>query len=592
MVILPNTNMRAKTGAFKALLGSFLLFCAGIFAPSSVLAMSCESALIQPDRESRLETWRSHLLPQMPPQRVEVNVSQTFAHPVLEEIRQQSQQSIQSGHPENAIVEDFKPLSDRIPRDMSEEDLAVIYEQARWIESMSDRREALVFLLDQLFEPGEAELRAFEGELVMPTYAHHGEGIRVEVVQYIESLWADLAKWTPSESAGSILPLPYPILIPGDRFQESYYWDTFFAFKTLIRTGRLELAIMQVENYLYEIAQYGLIPNGSRTYYLSRSQPPMIAAMIREVLTTIKEQNNGELPENVTSWLRTKVLPLLEIDYQEFWMNPETRYHAETGLNHHWDSETTPRPERHGADNDYELGETPQHTRAGAEDGEDFTNAREGQYASIAPIKLNAILYNYERAMSEFYEWVGNGGSQQRYATAAKVRQEAMNRLMLNEEDGMFYDYQLERERQMGHVTASSFALLWANALTHEQAVRLKENVLEQLEVKGGLMASTLSDGGQWDAPNGWLPQHYFAIEGLLNYSFEEDAIRIAEKITTTVETAFKKERVLIERFDVLRGTSPIEDGTKYDTQRGFLWTNGVYIWILFDVLRDEELAP
>ena len=88
------------------------------------------------------------------------------------------------------------------------------------------------------------------------------------VIAHIEKQWRTLTQQTPANSHGSLIPVPYPILIPGERFQEAYYWDSYFALKGLLATNRVELAAMQIENFLFLIENYGLVPNGLRTYYL------------------------------------------------------------------------------------------------------------------------------------------------------------------------------------------------------------------------------------------------------------------------------------------------------------------------------------
>ena len=48
----------------------------------------------------------------------------------------------------------------------------------------------------------------------------------------------------------------------------------------LAASNRCDLMEGMLDNFAYLIDQFGHIPNGNRTYYLSRSQPPFFASMI------------------------------------------------------------------------------------------------------------------------------------------------------------------------------------------------------------------------------------------------------------------------------------------------------------------------
>ena len=77
-----------------------------------------------------------------------------------------------------------------------------------------------------------------------------------------------------------LLYVPYPYVVPGGRFNEMYGWDSYFIQRGLLRDNELELARSMTDNFLYEIAHYGMILNANRTYFLTRSQPPFLTEMI------------------------------------------------------------------------------------------------------------------------------------------------------------------------------------------------------------------------------------------------------------------------------------------------------------------------
>src|SRR5215469_11335762 len=113
-----------------------------------------------------------------------------------------------------------------------------------------------------------------EGPTVHP--ASPGEPID----KYIARLW-DVLRHQSDETSGhsSLLPLPYPYVVPGGRFRELYYWDSYFTMLGLEANGRHDLALNMLKDFAFEIDCYGHVPNGNRTYYLSRS-PPFFSLMV------------------------------------------------------------------------------------------------------------------------------------------------------------------------------------------------------------------------------------------------------------------------------------------------------------------------
>merc|ERR1719199_334120 len=98
--------------------------------------------------------------------------------------------------------------------------------------------------------------------------------------------WDQLTASFPPAQFTSRIAVPNPVVVPGGRFNESYYWDTYWIIEGLVRSGRSSLARGMVENFATLIRQYGFVPNGTRIYYLTRSQPPMLTEMILSILAT------------------------------------------------------------------------------------------------------------------------------------------------------------------------------------------------------------------------------------------------------------------------------------------------------------------
>lgn len=508
------------------------------------------------------------------------------------------------------VFEDYKPLSDAKPRELSQAQLADIYEQAK---RMAD---------DSGHEAGSPEHRRiylkesingrfnFDKDLIGVSGPKYAAKWQIEVTdsklhegtakafEHVESTWQTLIKRTPEDPQGSVLPLPYEFVVANaTRFDEMYYWDTYFGMQGLLATGRLDMSQKIVENFLHMIQKYGIIPNGNRDYYLTRSQPPFISSMVKEVYeATIKQGGN---PEHAKEWLRRRAYPLLKADLENFWMNPKGRFDTETGLHHHWDDVNLARPERHSADkeladswdDDHGLGLTYRDTRAVAESGLDFTDGLGKEASSTANTLLNSMMYKYMRDLESMALELGFDDDAAKFARMAQAKKEAMDRYMWDEVAGQYKNYLIKEGRQLEGVHAEMFTALYSGVASPEQARALRTQ-LTRLEKDGGVMSSLFTDSHhQWDGDNGWAPLHYFIIRGFRDYGYEEDSKRIAYKITSTYSKIFEEEGAFLERVDVTNAARPIEDGKKYPVQEGFLWTNGVYTWVLTDVLG-QKLKP
>jgi alpha,alpha-trehalase len=104
---------------------------------------------------------------------------------------------------------------------------------------------------------------------------------QVPIGRHIDSLWTLLTREEPIVPPySSLLPLPRPYVVPGGRFRELYYWDSYFVMLGLADSGRRDLLQDMATNFADLIDTYGHAPNGTRTYYLSRSQPPFFFEMV------------------------------------------------------------------------------------------------------------------------------------------------------------------------------------------------------------------------------------------------------------------------------------------------------------------------
>lgn len=426
-------------------------------------------------------------------------------------------------------------------------------------------------------------------ELPVPHSNHYHSDTAKSVEENIEALWSVLTR-QPDEKKGSLIPLPYAYIVPGGRFGEIYYWDSYFTMLGLHASGKTDMIENMVKNFAYLIDTVGYIPNGNRTYYIGRSQPPFFSLMVR-LLTESK------------GWqVLTDYLPQLEAEYK-FWVKEsETLSDDNNGarhtvrmpdgemLNRYWDENDTPRPESYRED--VELAETSaqehpaicRNLRAGAESGWDFSSRwfKDGTSFSsihtteIVPVDLNCLLYHLELTIAEAYSDI-NESIASNYYNAAGNRKNAIRKYCWNEEAGFYVDYDLEERRQKNELTLAGSAALFFHIAAAEQAASMQKVLAEKFLKPGGVVTTLKTTGQQWDAPNGWAPLQWMTITGLEHYGFTDLAADIALRWVKLNKDVFKRTGKLMEKYNVV-DISLEAGGGEYPGQDGFGWTNGVFL--------------
>lgn len=406
--------------------------------------------------------------------------------------------------------------------------------------------------------------------------------------EHIDKLWPVLTRQPEDHvSWSSLLPLPQAYVVPGGRFGETYYWDSYFTMLGLAESGRNDLLRTMADNFAWLIEIYGHIPNGNRTYYLSRSQPPVFALMV-------------ELFEEDGVRGARRYLDHLKMEY-EFWMDgadslaPNQAYrHAVclpdgTLLNRYWDDRDTPRDESWREDvetakqSSRPASEVYRDLRAGAESGWDYSSRwlRDGhRLASIRttqfiPIDLNAFLFKLESAIANISGLNNDRTTEAEFRQKAETRREAINRYLWDEAEGCFRDYDWHRQR-LALFSAASVVPLYVGLATHHQAVRIADAVQTRLLTSGGLMTTEYETGEQWDKPNGWAPLQWMAIQGFKLYGNDALGDLIARSWLKTVNQFYQQHHKLIEKYHISGNASREGGGGEYPLQDGFGWTNGV----------------
>ena len=413
--------------------------------------------------------------------------------------------------------------------------------------------------------------------------------------EHINSLWPILTREPDPDNVGTLIPLPNPYIVPGGRFGEIYYWDSYFTMLGLQASGQVEMIEHMIDNFSFLIDSIGFIPNGNRTYFNSRSQPPFYAAMIQLLA---EEKDATEV------W--SKYLPFLEKEYQ-FWSNGEkniskkgdTYEHLvqvtdEVVLSRYWDRKNTPRQEMH-FDDVHTANETDRHDsqlfrdiRAACESGWDFSsrwladqqNLNTIHTTDIIPVDLNALLFNLEETLATAYEASGYTDKASVLRSKAAQRKAAVLAYCWNAEQNFFMDYDFVKEQHTPVLSLAGVYPLFFNMASQEQADKVAQ-VLKDQFLKAGGLPSTLNDTGQqWDAPNGWAPLQWMAIKGLRNYGHTDLANTIKERWINLNVKVYKNTGKMVEKYNVM-DLSLEAGGGEYPVQDGFGWTNGVLLKLL-----------
>ena len=435
-----------------------------------------------------------------------------------------------------------------------------------------------------------------DGEKYVPPA---GQSLR----EHIDGLWPVLTRsTTDAEKWDSLLPLPEPYVVPGGRFREIYYWDSYFTMLGLAESNHWDKVSDMVANFAYEIDSWGHIPNGNRTYYLSRSQPPFFAFMV-ELLA--QHDGNDALK---------KYLPQMLKEYSYWMEGVETLQPGQqnkrvvklddgTILNRYWDERDSPRPESWVEDiataksnPNRPATEIYRDLRSAAASGWDFSSRWMDnpnqlgtlRTTSIVPVDLNALMYKMEKMIALASKAAGDDAKAAQYDGFANARQKGIEKYLWNDKEGWYADYDLKSHKVRNQLTAAALFPLYVNAAAKDRASKVATATQAHLLQPGGLATTSVKSGQQWDAPNGWAPLQWVAASGLQNYGQDTAAMDVTWRFLTNVQHTYDREKKLVEKYDVST-TGTGGGGGEYPLQDGFGWTNGVTLKMLDLICAKEK---
>ncbi|KAL6642810.1 hypothetical protein ACP70R_020991 [Stipagrostis hirtigluma subsp. patula] len=446
----------------------------------------------------------------------------------------------------------------------------------------------------------------------------------------VHALWKDLARRVAPAVAArpdrhTLLPLPGTVVVPGSRFREVYYWDSYWVVRGLLVSKMYETAKDIVLNLVYLVEKYGFVLNGARSYYTNRSEPPLLSSMVLDIYKATGDLN----------FVRRTFPSLLK--EHSFWMSEihnvaivdeHGRIHNLSRYQAMWNK---PRPESATIDEKLASNLTSAVAKeklyhqiaSTAESGWDFSSRWMRNSADmttlattfIIPVDLNTYIFKMEQDIVVFAKLIGENAISEIFLEASKARRIAIDSILWNSEMNQWLDYWLPADEnfqgvyqwncnsQNRDIFASNFIPLWLNA-HHPGSIQFADKeksvkVMRSLQTSGllhaaGIATSLSNTGEQWDFPNGWAPLQHLIVEGLLN-SGSEEARKLAEGIATrwvrTNYAAYKATGAMHEKYDV-KACGKSGGGGEYKPQTGFGWSNGVILSFLeeFGWPEDKEI--
>jgi alpha,alpha-trehalase len=351
-----------------------------------------------------------------------------------------------------------------------------------------------------------------------------------------------------------------------------YYWDCYFMTLGIVGTQHENMILDMIENFAYLIERFGFIPNGSRYYFTSRSQPPFFTQLLRIGYDIKTKRHDADSKEFLD---RMRGLACRE--HETAWLGSDFRHErlVHRGLSRYRDVNA----------NDF---------NASCESGWDHSmrcagresDRESGRWMEHLPVCLNSILYMRERDLEWAAKELGDTAAEQRWDERADARAATMHELMWNEEHKFYYDYDFRHGKIDKYESLAGFYPLWAGVATKAQAQYVVRYWLPKFMHPGGLATSLAPGltGRQWAYPNGWAPLQWIVAAGLDRYGYVNEAQVIRRWWCDNCAYVFRNgagtgalgRGALIEKYNVAH-VGELPDPGLYGTGVGFGWSNAVF---------------
>jgi alpha,alpha-trehalase len=438
-----------------------------------------------------------------------------------------------------------------------------------------------------------------------------------QFAETIHAKWRGLArqfdrKRICTECQASSVQLPYPFIIPGGRFREFYYWDSFWILEGLYVSEMCTTAAGIVENMLIMVNEFGFIPNGARIYYLNRSQPPLFPQIVERYMQACLQSEKDKKE------FLARALPSIEAEYA-YWMKERSVEVEKSGrlwrLNVYRAAHWIPRPEsfaedmsvasRRGFDTELKQKLLYQNIASAAESGWDFSRRwfnnsddfETIQTTSIVPVDLNVFMHANEAVIARLYDSQANTVKSAEYKQRAEHRKAAIDEFFWRPNGTGWSDFSLTTNATIDRpFYISDLAPLWHIDYGPERMQAVLSQHAEPLtKYAGGIPTSLMNTGQQWDYPNVWAPMQFFMIRlyydaAAKEASYRVKALELSQRWLNTTYCGFQNFGQFFEKYDAEKVGFP-GGGGEYIVQEGFGWTNALTLWIL-DRFGNELKVP
>ena len=414
------------------------------------------------------------------------------------------------------------------------------------------------------------------------------------IEEHIRVLWPVLTREADAKPIGTLIPLPNDYIVPGGRFGEIYYWDSYFTMLGLRASKELPMIKNMVNNFAYLIDTIGFIPNGNRTYFLTRSQPPFFASMVQLIADEEGEQVYERYLSQLTKEYNFWMDGIDKVGANQQAVRHVVRMDDGSILNRYWDAGKSPRGEMYKDDvetmekSGRPAEEIYQDIRSACESGWDFSSRwfKEADKlesihtTDIIPVDLNALLYNLENVLEKANRVAGNSDAADHFQQLAAQRKNALLKYCWDETTGYFRDYDFKTNSITPVPSLAGMYPLFFKMATPEQGTAVAKVIKSDFLKAGGVVSTLNNNGQQWDAPNGWAPLQWITIKGLRNYEAVELADEVKNRWIMLNTKVYKNTGKMVEKYNV-EDMSLEAGGGEYPVQDGFGWSNGVLLKLL-----------
>ncbi|WIV11640.1 trehalase family glycosidase [Proteiniborus sp. MB09-C3] len=177
-------------------------------------------------------------------------------------------------------------------------------------------------------------------------------------------------------------------------------------------------------------------------------------------------------------------------------------------------------------------------------------------------VDLNSYLYAEKRYLERIAEVLNKASDANKYKKEAEYVKNFIQRNMFDEETGFFYDVDIDTKKPLvnrGKGIEGAIPL-WAEAASKKQAEMVKNILVDETKFNTKVPFPTASKDNEryeperyWRGPV-WLDQAYFAVKGLKNNGYEDEAKELAKKIVENIQGGMVDGEVIRENYNPENG--------------------------------------